>query len=68
MSEQTTSLGDRVDAETAIGILTACGQDVDIILECIPPSKRSGRFNKAIESLRSRISVGEELRKARHGY
>ncbi len=64
--KQTTN--DYSDAETAIGILLACGQDLDVIENAIPPSKRNGRFSRALESLRARVAVGEEMRGARrHG-
>ena len=64
---ETTSLGDRVDAETALSVLTACRQDLDVILACIPPSKRGSRLTRALESLDQRIGCGEELREARRG-
>lgn len=63
----TTSLGDRGDAETAIGILVACRQDVDALERAISPTKRTAAFSRALASLRQRIDVGDELREARRG-
>ena len=55
---------ERADLESALGILTACEQDLDEIEASIPQSKRSSKFSRAAASLRRRIEVGKEMREA----
>jgi hypothetical protein len=62
-----TSLGDRVDADAAISALAACREDLDLLLGCVPVSRRSTRFNMAVTSLDRRIKCGEELMEACRG-
>ena len=64
---QTTARKDWRDAEDALSILVACGQDVERIEAAIPPSRRSSRFNAALTSLKGRIAVGVEMQDTRRG-
>ena len=65
MPPHTAARNDYVNANEAVGILTACAQDVGALEESVPESKKTAGFRRAIASLRERIAVGREMQEAR---